>query len=63
MKNWIKKLSENKLYSYLLTGYMIIQLSTLVFHSGILFLVYEIVFIAATLIGIIWIVKIHYMSF
>jgi len=36
---------------------MIVQLSTLLFHSGILFLVYELIFIAATLIGIIWIVK------
>ena len=36
---------------------MIIQLSTLVLHSGLIFLAYEFVFVAATLIGIIWIVK------
>ncbi len=57
MKNWINRLLENKLYSYLMIGYMIIQLSTLLFHSGILFLTYEIIFIAAILIAIIWIFK------
>ena len=57
MRNWVKRILENKLYSYLLTGYMTIQLSTLFFHSGLLFLIYELVFVAATVVGAVWIVN------
>lgn len=41
---------------------MIIQLSTLIFHFGLLFLIYELIFIAATLIAVVWIVNIYKAS-
>jgi hypothetical protein len=57
MKNWIRRIIENKTYILFLIGYMLIQLSTLVFHSAILFIIYEIFFIGSVIVAIIWIYK------
>lgn len=57
MKNWIKRIIDNKIYLLFLIGYMLIQLSTLVFHSPILFILYEICFVVSVIAAIIWISK------
>jgi hypothetical protein len=46
--NWIKKLFQNKLYSFLLLGYLITQF---------IFPISELLFISATIVAIIWISK------
>jgi hypothetical protein len=56
MKDWLIQLTKNKYYLIALTGYMVMQLLTLVVHSGLLFLVYEVLFISAIVIGIIWLI-------
>lgn len=57
MKNRLIQLTKNKYYLIALAGYMVMQLLTLVVHSGLLFLFYEVLFISAIVIGIIWIIK------
>jgi len=57
LKNWLIQLTKNKYYLIALTGYMVMQLLTLVVHSGLLFLIYEVLFFSAIVIGIIWIIK------
>lgn len=57
MKNWLIQLTKNKYYLIALAGYMVMQLLTLVVHSGLLFLFYEVLFVSAIVIGIIWIIK------
>lgn len=57
MKNWLIQLTKNKYYLIALAGYMVMQLLTLVVHSGLLFLFYEVLFVSAIIIGIIWIIK------
>ena len=55
MKIWIKRIFENKAYFLFLIGYMLIQLSTLFFHSFLLFVLYETFFIIAMILAIHWI--------
>ena len=57
MKSWIKRLIDNKTYLLFLIGYMLIQLSSLVLHSAILLILYEICFIASVIVAIKWISK------
>ena len=57
MNNWLVQLTKNKYYLIALAGYMVVQLLTLVVHSGLLFLFYEVLFVSAIVIGIIWIIK------
>jgi hypothetical protein len=55
MKIWIKRIFDNKAYFLFLIGYMLIQLSTLIFHSFLLFILYETFFIVAMILAIHWI--------
>ncbi len=57
MKDWLIQLTKNRYYLIALSGYMVMQLLTLIVNSVLLFLFYEALFIIAIVIGIIWIIK------